>query len=210
VAHPDGAAEVAGPAVERGPRTAPPPGSAVVVAILVIFAAGSGGAAARTQEAQVVVAGPQWTRSRDRGFAERQEAATQCRRQPPICQDANVQAPDRDGETCPRARQKDGTFEQVKGVQASIAPAWTAGAGSPRRWRPRAQATEQPSPAWRRAGRVCQGVAIRARRPRTETLTLGSGHGTCDVSDAVWRKYTDGQKFKVEVHSSGDVACSSL
>jgi len=31
------------------------------------------------------------------------------------------------------------------------------------------------------------------------------------VNDAVWRKYTDGQRLKIEVRaSSGDVVCSSL
>jgi hypothetical protein len=47
---------------------------------------------------------------------------------------------------------------------------------------------------------------------RSETLTLEfREHGSCDVSDAVWRKYTDGQKLQVEVRAlSGDVVCSSL
>jgi len=46
---------------------------------------------------------------------------------------------------------------------------------------------------------------------RTETNTLEfRGHGTCDVSEDIWRKYKDGQKVKVEVRSSGDVACGSL
>jgi hypothetical protein len=71
------------------------------------------------------------------------------------------------------------------------------------------------SPSW--PGNVPPGdtpAALGAKRQasRTETLTLEfTGHGSCDVSDAVWRKYTDGQKLKVEVRSSsGDVACSSL
>jgi hypothetical protein len=53
-----------------------------------------------------------------------------------------------------------------------------------------------------------------ARRQRTpsETLTLDfPGHGSCDVADAVWRKYTDGQKVEAEVRASSDqVVCGSL
>jgi len=56
-------------------------------------------------------------------------------------------------------------------------------------------------------------LAITRRQGRrTETLTLEfRDHGSCDVSDAVWRKYIDGQKIKTLVRaSSGDVVCSSL
>lgn len=55
-------------------------------------------------------------------------------------------------------------------------------------------------------------LGARRQGKRTETLTLEfRDHGSCDVSDSVWRKYTDGQKVKVEVRtSSGDVVCSSL
>jgi len=56
-------------------------------------------------------------------------------------------------------------------------------------------------------------ATLGARRSgkRTQTLTLEfRDHGTCDVDDRVWRKYSDGQKLTAEVHASGDVACGSL
>lgn len=47
---------------------------------------------------------------------------------------------------------------------------------------------------------------------KTETRSLRFGNTRCDdVSDAIWRKYTDGQAAKVEVRArTGDVVCSSL
>lgn len=58
------------------------------------------------------------------------------------------------------------------------------------------------------------GAMLGARRSgaRTPTYTLEfAGGQTCDVSDSTWRKYSDGQKVKVEVRArSGDIVCSSL
>jgi hypothetical protein len=54
---------------------------------------------------------------------------------------------------------------------------------------------------------------IGARRAGTqrETLTLDFGDQRCDVSDAVWRKYKDGDKVTVEViASTGKIVCDSL
>ena len=51
------------------------------------------------------------------------------------------------------------------------------------------------------------------KRSETFTLELGDGNQrqTCDVSESVWRKYSDNQTAAVEVRaSSGDVVCSSL
>lgn len=55
--------------------------------------------------------------------------------------------------------------------------------------------------------------AIGARRAGTqrETLTLEFGKQRCDVSDAVWRKYKDGDKVTVKViASTGKIVCDSL
>lgn len=53
--------------------------------------------------------------------------------------------------------------------------------------------------------------------PSPEQQTRIEGHSyfgagdSCDVSDAIWRKYQDGQKVKVEVRArSGKVVCGSL
>ena len=71
------------------------------------------------------------------------------------------------------------------------------------------------SPAWPAnlpPGDTPATLGAKRQGQRTATLTLEfTDHGTCDVNDAVWRKYTDGQRHKVEVRaSSGDVVCSSL
>ena len=71
------------------------------------------------------------------------------------------------------------------------------------------------SPAWPTAGLPPDNAAavLGAKRQgtRTETFTLVLGAQSCDVSEATWRKYRDGQPAKVEVRvASGDVVCSSL
>ncbi|CAN5893547.1 hypothetical protein BH11MYX2_BH11MYX2_09910 [soil metagenome] len=46
---------------------------------------------------------------------------------------------------------------------------------------------------------------------RTQTLTIDFGADTCDVTDAIWRKYADGQRYKVTVRArSGSVVCGDL
>ena len=55
--------------------------------------------------------------------------------------------------------------------------------------------------------------AVGTRRPgkREEKLTLDFGKQSCEVSDAVWRKYTDNKSYKLEVRArSGDIVCKSL
>ena len=71
------------------------------------------------------------------------------------------------------------------------------------------------NPAWPAnvpAGDTPAQLGARRQGRRTETLALDfRDHGSCGVPDAVWRKYTDGQKLQVEVRSSsGNVVCSSL
>jgi hypothetical protein len=54
-------------------------------------------------------------------------------------------------------------------------------------------------------------VGARRQGKKSETLTLQFGAQKCEVSDAVWRKYQNGQKVKLEVRArSGDIVCSSL
>ena len=55
--------------------------------------------------------------------------------------------------------------------------------------------------------------AIGARRAgkRAEKLILQFGKQTCEVGDGVWRKYSDGKAYKVEVRArSGEVVCKAL
>jgi hypothetical protein len=89
---------------------------------------------------------------------------------------------------------------------------------SMRRWKPIDEVKTSGtglSPAWPTHLPLDSTPATRGARragKRTQTLTLSfRDHGTCnDVSEPVWRKYTDGQKLTAEIHASGDVACGAL
>lgn len=129
-----------------------------------------------------------------------------------------------DGEDCHTERhdKKDGTFEQVKKCvpryrSEPVDDDWCS--YTIRKW---AQVDEVKSsgtgtsPAWpaQNVPPADTPAVFGARRsgPRTEKLVLDFGDaGTCDVADATWRKYSDGQKVKVDVRArSGDIVCSSL
>lgn len=128
-----------------------------------------------------------------------------------------------DGEEChtERVDKKDGTFEQVKKCKPTyrdepVDDDWCT--FRVRRWRKvdevRASAADM-KPAWPGQLPAADAPAtLGAKRAaaRKETLRLDFGGGdSCDVSDAVWRKYQDGQKVKVEVRArSGKVVCGSL
>ena len=142
----------------------------------------------------------------------------------PVChrkQRSTHQVPD--GEDCHTERhdKKDGTFEQTRvckpryrseGVDddwctftirswVQVDTAKAAGTGITPAW----PANVPP------AGTA---AALGARRsgPRSEKLYLDfDGKDPCEVSDAVWRRYTDGRKFKASVRArSGDVVCGDL
>ena len=230
----DGAAEVRGiaaPAAAAEPRS-PHRRRRIwpfVLGVLAIFGFLIWFRCVRTQEAQVVVAAHKWTRAiAIEEFNERQEEAW--RNEVPIdasfpsCRERERSTRQvEDGEECKTERhdKKDGTFEQVKKCKPKyrsepVMDSWCR--FTARRWKHVTDARSVGSglaPAWPAgapAGDTPAAIGARRQGKRTETLTLEfTGHGSCDVSDAVWRKYTDGQKIKVEVRSSsGDVACSSL
>lgn len=183
----------------------------------------------RSQEAQVVVSGHRWARSvAIEEFAERTEEAWRnevpLEATFPICherQRSTRQVPD--GEECHNERRdkKDGTFEQVKKCKPKtrsepVMDSWCR--FTARRWKAvdavKASGSGM-SPAWPSnvpPGDTPAQLGARRQGARTETLTLDfTGHGSCDVGDPVWRKYSDGQKLTVEVRaSSGEVVCSSL
>ncbi|TMQ18490.1 MAG: hypothetical protein E6J90_20330 [Deltaproteobacteria bacterium] len=182
----------------------------------------------RTQEATVEVAAHSWKRAiAIEEFNDRHEEAWRnevpFEASFPICSDrqrSTHQVPD--GEDCHMERRdkKDGTFEQVKKCKPKtrsepVMDSWCR--FTVRRWKAVDELKETGrglSPVW--PGNVPPGdtpATLGAKRQgkRTETNTLEfRDHGTCDVSDATWRKYQDGQKVKVEVRASGDVACGSL
>jgi len=219
-------AQAAAAAPRRGRRIWP-----FVVAVLVIFGGGIWWRCLRTQEAQVVVASHTWTRAiAIEEFAERSEEGWRdqvpVEATFPVCQDRERSKRQvADGEDCHTERRdkKDGTFEQVKKCTTKYRSEPVMGSWcrfTARRWRPVTELKTSGiglSPAWPSDASTPPGdtrAALGARRQgrRTETLTLQfTGHGTCDVSETIWRKYTDGQKAKVEVRSSsGDVVCGSL
>jgi hypothetical protein len=128
-----------------------------------------------------------------------------------------------DGEECHTERhdKKDGTFEQVKKCSPKyrsepVLDDWCE--FTVRKWTKIDQAKTSgtgTSPVWPTQGvppaDTPATMGAKRQGARTEKLTIDFGSDTCDVSDATWRKYTDGQKVKLEVRArSGAVVCSSL
>lgn len=230
----DGSKEVRGIAA---PVPAPPPKQPrkwwkLVVILGVIFLVGFGiwYRFIRTRSAQLAVTAHKW----ERAIAIEQygeERASDWRNQMP--NDAEAPTCERrersthqvktGQEECHTERKdkKDGTFEQIKKCtpvyrSEPVDDDWCT--FTLRRWKPVDAAKTSGtgmSPAWSTASLPAADTraAFGAKRQgkRTETLTLQLGDQTCDVSDAVWRKYSDGQKVKVEVRaSSGTIVCDSL
>ena len=128
-----------------------------------------------------------------------------------------------DGESCHQEQidKKDGTFERVqrcapKYRSEPVLGDWcayritrwhavdartTSGTGVVAAW----PTMDLPPPT---AAAV---LGARRQGPRTEVDTLVLGTSRCDVSDSIWRKYTDGQAAKVDVRArSGAIVCDSL
>jgi hypothetical protein len=233
----EGATEVGGVADAAAPRPAPAsvrrrrrriwPFVLLVVAVL--------GAAIwarwiRSHEAEVTVGAHRWTRAvAIEEFNERTEQAW--RDEVPIgagvpaCHERQRSSRQiEDGEDChlERRDRKDGTFEQVKKCNPKyrsepVMDSWCQ--FTARRWKltgEEARATGTGlAPAWPTnlpPAEAPERLGARRQRTRRETLTLEfPGHGSCEVANAVWRKYADGQKVKAEVRASSDeVVCGSL
>jgi hypothetical protein len=200
-----------------------------VLGVLLILGFGIWWRCIRSEVAEVVVSAHSWKRAiAVEEFNERTEEAWRnevpMEASFPTCRErqrGSHQVPD--GEECHMEKRdkKDGTFEQVKKCKPKtrsepLMDSWCR--FTARRWKAIDEVVltgNGLSPAWPTnlpAGDTPATLGARRQGKRTETLTLEfRGHGTCDVSDAIWRKYQDGQKLKVEVRSSsGDVACSSL
>ena len=219
------AAPAAAPARPRRRRRIWP----VVLGVLVLLGGGIWWRCIRSQSAQVVVSGHRWTRAvAIEEFNERREEAWRnevpLEAGLPICRDRQRSTHQvEDGEECHNERRdkKDGTFEQIKKCKPKfrsepVMDAWCQ--FTARRWKPATEvkaAAAGMSPAWPDnlpPGDTPAALGARRQGKRTETLTLEfTGHGSCDVSEPVWRKYSDGQKLTVEVRaSSGDVVCGGL
>ncbi len=201
----------------------------MVVAALVVLGGGVWWRCIRSQSAQVTVTGHRWQRSvAIEEFAERSEEAWRndvpLDASFPICHERQRTTRQvADGEDCHTERRdkKDGTFEQVKKCKPKyraepVTDSWCRFAA--RRWRAVDEvkaAGGDLSPAWPAnlpSGDPRPALGARRQGKRSEALTLEfAGHGSCDVSEPVWRTYRDGQKLTAEVRAaSGDVVCSSL
>ncbi len=129
----------------------------------------------------------------------------------------------KDGETCHTedVDNKDGTFKRVEKCTPKYRsePVYDDYCDYHlRRWREVdsviAKGTGM-SPAWPTSGLPPSTAAqtLGARRPgkRSEKLILDFGSQSCDVDDAVWRKYADNASYKVEVRArSNKIVCKSL
>jgi hypothetical protein len=184
----------------------------------------------RTKEATMTVSGHSWSRSiaveefgeqRDSDWRDRMPSDARF----PSChrKQRSTRQVDTGREDC-RVEKKDkgdGTFEQVKKCTPiyrteGIDDDWCT--YTVLRWREITAVKTSGgdmNPAWPTQGlppaTAASSVGARRQGKKTETLTLRFGAQSCDVSDAVWRKYKSGQKVKLEVRArSGDIVCSSL
>ncbi|HLL23766.1 MAG TPA: hypothetical protein VK427_16620 [Kofleriaceae bacterium] len=225
----DGAAEVKGVVSPVAPKPRPKRWRLVAVLgaiALVIIAIWY--AFFRTKETQLTVTAHRWERAiAIEEFRDRSESAwrdevpydarmVSCHR----AERSSKQVPD--GEECrlERVDRKDGTFEEIQKCRTryrsepiyddrcsymvrrwqevdsvrltgeGLVPAWPSHAPPP---------TAAELVGSRRAGR------------RREQLILEFGDQRCEVSEAVWKKYTDGRRYKVAVRArSGAVVCGKL
>lgn len=231
----DGAAEVRGvdDAAAARPTPARPRRRRIwpfVLVVLAVAAAAIWARCLRSHQAEVTVGAHRWTRVvAIEEFDERSEEAWRSEVPIdagfPLCHERQRGSRQiEDGEDCKLERRdrKDGTFEQVKKCKPKyrsepVMDSWCR--FTARRWKPAGAGARESgtglSPVWPTnlppADAPAQ-LGARRQAGRTETLTLDfPGHGSCDVADAVWRKYADGQKVKAEVRASSDeVVCGSL
>jgi hypothetical protein len=182
----------------------------------------------RTTEAKLTITAHRWERTVTiEEFAEISESAWRdqvpadasfptCHRR----QRSTKKVPD--GEEChtERVDKKDGTFEQQrvcrpKYREEPIYDDWCT--FTVRRWRKvdtvRAASTglQAAWPAQLPATDAPATLGARRSSARSETLLLDFGQQSCEVSDATWRKYRDGQQVNVEIRArSGKLVCGSL
>jgi len=230
----DGAAEVRGVVDGAAPVAQAPRGKRrrvwpIVLGVLVVLGVGIWLRCVRSQQAQVTVTGHTWQRSiAVEEFNERQEEAWRTEipvgASLPVCRDRERSTRQiEDGEDCKieRRDKKDGTFEQVKKCKPKyrsepVMDSWCR--FTVRRWKQIDEiraAGAGLSPAWPSGLPPADAPATlgtRRQGKQAETLTLEFGdHGSCDVGEPVWRKYTDGHELQVQVRaSSGKVVCGSL
>ncbi|HEX2687531.1 MAG TPA: zinc ribbon domain-containing protein [Kofleriaceae bacterium] len=231
----EGAAEVRGVTSPEAPEAPATPRRRrrriwpFVIAVIAIFGAGVWWRCIRSQEAQVVIGAHTWQCViAIEEFNDRQEEAWRnevpIEASFPVCHERQRGTRQvEDGEDCHTERRdkKDGTFEQVKKCKPRyrsepVMDSWCR--FTARRWK----AVDEAKTSGRGLTPACPtnlppadvpatlGARRQGKRGEMRSLDFGD-RGTCAVNESVWRKYSDGQKIKVEVRSSsGDVVCSSL
>lgn len=184
----------------------------------------------RTKEATMAVTGHTWSRAiAVEEFGEQSDSSWRDRMPSdarfPSCvrRQRSTRQVDTGQEHCDVEKKDngDGTFEQIKKCKPiyrseGVDDDWCT--YSVLRWREITQIKSTGTdlaPTWPTQGlppaTAASSVGARRQGKKTETLTLQFGAQSCEVSDAVWRKYTNGQKVKLEVRArSGDIVCSSL
>lgn len=226
----DGANEVRG--VTTKPAPAPKQKSRwwLVLVVIAVIVFGIWYLFFRTKSVQVTVTAHRWERAIGvEEFAELQESAW--RNEVPAdalsmrCHEkkrSTKQVPTGE-EDCRTERKdnKDGTFEQIKKCtpiyrDEPVYDDWCT--FTVQRWKqldPVKAAGTGMTPAWPTEGlppaEAQQVLGARRQGKRTTTYILDFGGQTCEVSEATWNKYADGQKVSVEARArSGKLVCSSL
>jgi hypothetical protein len=226
----DGATEVRGVVTQVAPK--PPrklwPIFAVIAAVvLVIFSIWY--FFIRTKEAKMTVTAHRWERAISvEEFADRQDSAWQNE----VPRDARLVTCHReerstrqvkDGEDCrlERVDKKDGTFEELKKCRPTYRsePVYDERCSfTIRRWQEvdRVRLVGNGiAPVWPSQNvppqQAMEALGARRAGKRIEKLVLELGKQSCEVSEAVWRKYKDNTAYAVEVRArSGEVVCKSL
>jgi hypothetical protein len=229
----DGSKEV------RGVASAPPPPVnkrrrqwvilAVVVAIgLIVLAIWF--VLFRTKAAQMTITAHRWERAiaveeygEKQGAEWRDKLPSDARDVSCHQKERSKRKVDTGEEDCRTSRKdnKDGTYEQIKTCtpiyrSEPVDDDWCR--YTVHRWRPLEPIKTTGigmSPVWPTANLppADARAALGAKRQgqRTSTWILEVGTQTCEVSEATWTRYADGQEANVEVRArSGDVVCSSL
>jgi hypothetical protein len=183
----------------------------------------------RTKSAQVEVTAHRWQRSiAIEEFKEIQESAWQneaakdgtgmkCIRK----ERSSKQVPD--GEEChiEKVDKKDGTFEQMnvcktKYRKEPVNDDWCT--YTVRRWKKVDDLIEKGdgmNPVWPANAPPADNLPMLGQKrsgAKTEKHIVDFGKkGSCEVSEAMWKKLSDGQKVKIEVRArSGDLVCDTI